>query len=306
MHFGDCMMKASQISMATSPCPKVFSEIRIENTNRCGYHCFFCPRDKMLRSQGTMSLDDLELVIRRVGRHGGIVDLHGFGEPLLDSDLIRKVELVSSAWPDAASRLFSTLGVPVAEDYFLNLARAGLGRVEVSYYGLTEETYRDIHGVSSRQVADENLLRLCSAKQEYPNLEIVIRTFPTHTQIRSPDTDSHREAFYRWLREHGVTLARARALHNYGAGRNYNQAGQEGPCSIVWGCRRRILQVTWDLSVIPCCFDFDAAVRFGNLRCHTLEEVFSSTAYLRFVQAHLEDRLSDYAPCVGCERCYQP
>ena len=88
----------------------VYDEVRIENTNHCGYKCFFCPREELSRAKGYMSLSDLDLVLDRVDDHRGQVDLHGFGEPLLDTLLPEKVRKVSSKWPEAKTRIISTLG----------------------------------------------------------------------------------------------------------------------------------------------------------------------------------------------------
>ena len=70
--------------------------------------------------------------------------------------------------------------------------------------------------------------------------------------------------------------------------------------------RRRILQVTWDLDVIPCCFDFNATVTFGNLREQSLAEIFAGETYRKFIEAHLANQIEVYPVCVGCERCFQP
>jgi molybdenum cofactor biosynthesis enzyme MoaA len=70
------------------------TEIRIESTNYCGYKCVFCPREKMTREQGVMSVDDFILVLRRIkelyGDYSEQIHLHGYGESLLDKGLPEK------------------------------------------------------------------------------------------------------------------------------------------------------------------------------------------------------------------------
>lgn len=289
------------------PHPLRFSEIRIENTNRCGYHCFFCPRDELTREQGFMPLEDLSLILDRVGTHSELVDLHGFGEPLLDKLLPEKIALIAARWPSAEPRFYSTLGVKVAPDYFTRLAEAGLRHVEVSFYGFDAPSYREAHGADRYEVARENLTRLCEAQRASGGrLNVVVRAFPKHDTIRQPGSTPERLAeFEHWLDDLGVNVLRERDLHNYGGGREYNTAGRGTPCSVVWGYRRRVLQVTWDLWVLPCCFDFNAEVRFGNLRSQSLAEIFSAPAYTEFIARHVEDRLESYPVCLKCERCYR-
>lgn len=289
------------------PHPLKFSEIRIENTNRCGYRCFFCPRDEHMREQGVMPLEDLRLVIDRVGEHAGLVDLHGFGEPLLDKSLPAKIALVSEHWPRAEPRFFSTLGVKVEPDYFSRLVDAGLRHVEVSFYGFDAESYERAHGRNLYAVARENLVRLCRAQVgSGGRLNVVVRAFPKHDDVKQPGANPERvREFHEWLDVLGVKVLRERELHNYGNGRRYNAAGESLPCSVVWGFRRRVLQITWSLDVIPCCFDFNAEVKFGNLRDRSLAEIFFGRPYSDFIQSHASNRLENYPVCRACERCHR-
>ena len=73
-------------------------------------------------------------------------------------------------------------------------------------------------------------------------------------------------------------------------------------CSVISGKRENILNITWDLNVIPCCYDFNATIPFGNLRKQSLEEIFSSSEYLTFVFAHRTDNLAAYPVCQNCEK----
>jgi MoaA/NifB/PqqE/SkfB family radical SAM enzyme len=253
-----------------------------------------------------MPLEDLEFVIKRVGWHEGLVDLHGFGEPLLDKLLPAKIALVASRWPLAEPRFYSTLGVKVEPEYFTRLVEAGLRHVEVSFYGFDRESYREAHGSNLYEVARENLTRLCAAAKAVGNLNVVVRAFPKHDTVKQPGAATRRvQEFHDWLDSLGVSVFRERELHNYGGGREYNAAGEELPCSVVWGFRRRVLQVTWDLHVIPCCFDFNAEVKLGDLRTQSLEEIFYGRVYAEFIQSHVDNRLDDYPVCKACERCYR-
>jgi radical SAM protein with 4Fe4S-binding SPASM domain len=254
-----------------------------------------------------MPLADLELVLDRVGEHSGVVDLHGFGEPLLDKLLVDKVSLIAARWPRAEPRFYSTLGVKVPVDYFARLIEAGLKYVEVSFYGFDADSYREAHGSGCYEVARQNLINLAAARQASgESLQVVVRAFPQHETVKQPGATAARmEEFRRWLDSLKIVVLRERDLHNYGSGRSYNSAGEREPCSVVWGFRKRVLQVTWDLHVIPCCFDFNAEIKLGNLRTQSLAELFDSPRYQKFIQSHIDDQLDDYPVCKACERCYR-
>ena len=106
----------------------------------------------------------------------------------------------------------------------------------------------------------------------------------------------------RWVKGLGFELHEWAYVHNYSSGRSYNQPNQERMCPVIDGKRKNILNITWDLNVIPCCFDFNATIRFGNLRNQTLEEIFLSPEYLSFVIAHKSNELSAYSVCQNCEK----
>jgi uncharacterized Fe-S cluster-containing radical SAM superfamily enzyme len=254
-----------------------------------------------------MTLEDLGLVLDRVGDHAGPIDLHGFGEPLLDRALIQKLELVRARWPQARPRIFSTLGVKVKPGYLRELVEAGLQSIEVSFYGFDRETYRQVHKADLYDLARANLIALCDAQRELAGrIDVVVRAFPSHPEVKQPGADAERiREFSDWLDTLGVAVLRERDLHNYGDGRTYNAVRSQLPCSVAWGFRRRVLQVTWDLHVIPCCFDSDAEVKLGNLRTQSLAEIFRSDFYQRFIQGHLDDRLEEYPVCLACDRCHK-
>jgi MoaA/NifB/PqqE/SkfB family radical SAM enzyme len=276
-----------------------FDEVRIENTNKCFYKCFFCPREKLSRPTGFMSTSDLRLVIERVGPHRGKVDLHGYGEPLLDPNLKEKVRLVRNLWPLSELRIYSTLGVELAADYFDELFDAGLDILEVSYYGRDEPEYRKIHGSGNYAVATLNLNRAIAANPHRVVLRLMPSSFKTDQVF---GLSSQRKILEHLAESSGVKVIRERALHNWGSGRKFNMPGNK-ICSVVSGYRSRVLQITWDLNVIPCCFDFNASIVLGNLRSHSVREILESHIYRLFIESHKSGSLEAYPVCAGCERC---
>lgn len=281
-----------------------FQEIRIENTNSCGYKCFMCPREKQTRPIGFMSVEDFSLVLERVGTFEGNVHLHGFGEPLLDRKLVQKIEVLKKKFPSSRAQIFTTLGVKVKEDCFMQLAEAGMNDLAISLYGFDRETYKKIHGFDGWEVVRRNLQLLSRAIQfSLGSLRAVIKV-PTEAVSSSlPIAQSPEKlAFYQWAKELGFAIGEWFSLHNYGDGRSYNAPNEEKMCPVIDGRRRNILNVTWDLNVVPCCFDFNATIRFGNLRENTLEEIFSSPEYFRFVLAHKMNDLAAYSVCQNCEK----
>ncbi len=281
-----------------------FQEIHIENTNSCGYKCVMCPRESQTRQIGFMSLKDFSFVLERIGQFQGVFHLHGFGEPLLDRQLVPKLRELKEKCPSSLGLIFSTLGVRIAEEnYFAKLLEAGLDAMVISLYGFTQEDYKKIHGYNGFELVKRNLQLLSDAMKHFPKFAATIKipssTLSSSLPVAQPP---ERIDFCRWVQQLGFNLGEWSYVHNYSNGRNYNLPNAERICPVISGKRKNILNITWDLSVIPCCYDFNATIPFGNLRTQSLEEIFSSPEYLAFVIAHQTGDINAYPVCQACEK----
>lgn len=282
----------------------VFQEIHIENTNSCGYKCVMCPRESQTRRIGYMPSDDFAFLLERIGPFKGVFHLHGFGEPLLDRHLIEKVEMITKKCPSASSLIFSTLGVRVKDDHFEKLLEAGLNMIVISLYGFNTVDYQKIHGNNGLELVKHNLESLSRAMQLFPStfkamIKIPSQTISSTLPIGQPTEEA---AFRSWANAHGFHIAEWGYVHNYSDGRHYNLPNSERMCPVIEGKRKSILNVTWDLNVIPCCYYYNATIPFGNLRHQSLEEIFSSPEYLAFILAHKSGDLTAYPVCGNCEK----
>lgn len=279
-----------------------FEQIRIENTNRCGYKCVMCPRDKHTRKQGIMSTEEFELVLDRIGPFKGELHLHGFGEALLDKNLPEKVRMAKKKMPEAIVGNYTTLGVPFKEGYFFDLVDSGIDVILVSCYGYTPETYKAIHGRDAFHIVKKNLETISKARA-FIDSSLKLEIIPSGEKmlLTLEAKKEPRALFEKWIESLGFSFTPERRLHNYGDGRSYNKP-EERLCPVVKEMRRSILQITWDLKVIPCCYDYNATIPFGDLKTESLEEIFNSASYKAFIKAHLTNNLQDYPICQNCEK----
>lgn len=279
-----------------------FDQIRIENTNACGYHCQMCPREKLTRSIGHMSLKDFEHLIAKFPGYQGQFHLHGYGEPLLDRLLGEKLTSLKALLPKSSAHLISTLGVRVKDDYFETLLAAGLDTFMISLYGYTPKTYKELHGFDGYERVRHNLRLLSKAKAAHPKHKAYVKLMHEGISSSLPVAgEKPRLEFEAFLRTLDFDIGYLPNLHNYGDGRNYNEPSTK-PCPVLSGDRQRNLQITWDLNVVPCCFDYNSSIIFGNLRTQTLEEIFNSPPYLQFLLSHKITNGNDFAICRTCER----
>ncbi len=261
-----------------------------------------CPREKLNRNLGIMPLKDFENVIKMFDNFKGEIHLHGYGEPLLDSCLIEKVKLARKYHPESIILFASTLGVKVEKGFFFSLIEAGISTIGVSFYGANKTSYKKIHGIDNFEIAFPNVKMLSYenslAKKRIP---IVILT-PDEAMLKA--VNLKKEDFSKIFNSSDYDFVNESHLHNYGYGRKYSNPKNRVMCSIVEGTRKDILQITWDLNVVPCCFDFNSSVVLGNLKNKSLQEIFISDDYKKFIEAHLYQNFKEYPLCQNCDRSF--
>ena len=283
-----------------------FQEIRIENTNHCGYRCAMCPREKHTRRKGIMPLEDFATIIQQFEDYTGEIHFHGYGEPLLDPLLSEKVHLAKELHPKSTRLFFTTLGARVKKGFFQSLSDAGLNQLIISCYGYNTHSYKQEHGVNTFTQVQANLNQMHAERNASQTPFQALLIGPDPSKITAFSDILQLQEFTLWIKDLGINYTPKMPQHNFGSGRTYNTPPNKGICSIVWGHRKEILQVTWDLKVIPCCLDFNASTVFGNLRTHTLQEIFSSPSYKDFIQSHQNNDLTLYPSCNNCERDFSP
>ncbi len=256
-----------------------FHTIQIEATNHCSYGCVVCPREKLSRPRGIMPIDDLQLVLERVGCHSGNVLLHGFGEAFLDASLPKKVALVHKRWPKCWIVLTSTLGSMSSPDMLKSVCEAGLNKLDVSFYGYTRETYKRIHGVDCFETVLKRLKAVAEIRLRTGNPQEVLIKLEDFGELKaercSQSDIEERNSFKQMVEAWGFSWYEA-GLSNYGSGRLFNRPGGQQPCSVVWGYFRGWLEIDWQLSVTPCCHDFNSDV---------ISETFIRTRSRKFLMA---------------------
>ncbi len=254
-----------------------------------------------------MPISDFAQIIRQIPFLKGQMHLHGYGEPLLDKGLNEKIKLAKTQTV-LTTFIITTLGVEMDDVELENLLAAALDTMMISFYGATPESYKSVHRVDKLELVKKNLRTLAylkAAKGYKTNTTIKISAPSSSGPFKIPGKlDEETRAMNEFIHEMnflGYNLGSIQHLHNYGDGRAYNKP-QEKLCPVINGKRKGILNITWDLNVIPCCFDFNSSIIFGNLKNQTLEEIFNGEPYKRFVNSHLNGDLKDYPVCQNCEK----
>jgi radical SAM protein with 4Fe4S-binding SPASM domain len=136
--------------------------LSIEPTSRCNLKCDFC----FLHSRQAHSIKekkDMDMTVfneiiekTKVLDRLKVVYLVGYGEPLLNPNIVEMVKITKTA-NIADQILIATNGVFLTGDKFKQLAEAGLSRIKVSLDTFTPEKFRELKGADVGRTVVKNL-----------------------------------------------------------------------------------------------------------------------------------------------------
>ena len=149
--------------------------ITIEPTNCCNLKCPLCLTgiESLGRPKGKMTLGQFEAIIDEIKGYVLRLEIAGCGEPFLNPDLCKMIRYASDAgvWVH-----LDTNGILInTEQKVCELINSGLGLLNMSIDGASQETYEEYRVGGKLQVVIKNLKLLIEEKvrQDGPYPEIV-------------------------------------------------------------------------------------------------------------------------------------
>jgi wyosine [tRNA(Phe)-imidazoG37] synthetase (radical SAM superfamily) len=255
------------------------NEIRFETTTKCNYNCIICPRERFIRKKETMPLEQFKRLLEKVLNNTNQYDtvtFSGFGEPLLDPTLDEKIRFVKEKNLHA---LILSNGSLLTVKRFDELEQLGVKSIRISFYGMTPQSYSQIHGISdlSRfEKIKETITKIAETRQ---STEIIL-TYNIVEGINSEDTQ-------KWIDywKDRVDLIEVWKPHNWVDGRTCRQVQDEKlkTCGRPWNTP---LQIQVDGTVNMCCFDYNGKLLLGDLNTQTLDQIFLSDNFKKILHCH--------------------
>jgi MoaA/NifB/PqqE/SkfB family radical SAM enzyme len=225
------------------------------------------------------------------------------GEPLLDKYLDERIKYVKTIRPEWEVEMY-TNGVFLTPERYESLKAAGLDYLSVSLNAVSQEQHERIMGIKGKfQTVVDNLNYAIKSG----GVDIQIKAVLNHDTF----TRDHQMDFYlTWGIKHHPDVkegyGRCVVERNWaGSNRTIENVGPNGPDFDPNECCSRAveqLSILWDGIVTPCCFRPLKTEIFGDLKKQTIREVYNSDVYLKFREAHIENRAADYDFCAGCTR----
>jgi wyosine [tRNA(Phe)-imidazoG37] synthetase (radical SAM superfamily) len=306
-----------------SPDPIVYN---IETTNACNMRCEMCPRTTMMtRPVETMRPELFEKIVaqlrpfsadtwRRWERfvadeydiHQGdvsenhfflliiprVIQLHGYGDPLLDHNLARYVKLLSDSGLES---YFSCNPANIDMDRTEEMFKSGLGYIKYSVESVDDRRHKEIRGdASDFSESYARILRLLELKQQHGyQTVIVITMLDLNRENQKEDYDRLREAF----------AGRDVYLYLKSEDQQWYRKDYHGTQSVHWGecCKHPWMSMTIKSNgeACMCMEDFDNEIVLGDARRQDLRDIWNGDAYRTFRQDHF-----DVTPGLKCsEQC---
>jgi radical SAM protein with 4Fe4S-binding SPASM domain len=274
--------------------------LNIEVTNKCNLRCSICP-NKEGDSFGFMDIGFLGKIIEenRDVLVGQAVFLHFGGEPLLHPDLPAIIKLLKK---NGIRTMLSTNGTLLDDAISFDLMEAGLDYIVFSFDGYTRKTYEDIRRGANFDAVKRNILNFLKIKEE--------NGFGITTQIQFVKTKTNAGEIDDFIEEWKKTninhiniksfCTRAGRVENIEEfslrGRKDSMPSKRCPCFSLW----ETLIILWNGDVLACCQDLKNEFKLGNLREHTLTDLWNSPL---LVEARRKQIKGDFSmsPCSRCD-----
>lgn len=287
----------------------------IETTNACNMRCAMCPRTTMMtRRIETIEPELFEKIVAQLrpfpadtwrrweqfvadkyGIRDGhvsenhffllviprVIQLHGYGDPLLDRNMARYVKLLSDAGLES---YFSCNPANIDMDRTVEMFENGLGYIKYSVESVDDSRHKEIRGEASDfSQSYAHILRLLELKEQrgYPTV-IVITMLDLNRENQQEDYRRLREAF------------RGRDVYLYlkSEDQQWYRKDYHGTQSVHWSecCKHPWMSMTIKSNgeACMCMEDFDNEIVLGDARRRSLADIWNGGAYRRFRQDHFD------------------
>lgn len=299
--------------------------VAIETTNKCNATCWFCPITEgskrppsdgaaliqlgkrnqpvpeappedgttfnlMKRETGYMDdalfekiIDDCsQFPLRRIEPY-----LHG--EPFMDRKILDRIEYINRKLPRTEVHLF-TNGSLLTKKTVDRLKELDIASLVISLNTAMPEKYNAIMGLDWKKT----LANLERVAEENRSTKKVADRFVMRMTAPKETTDAEIAKFRKLARRMGARAVIV-SLHNYKGDINSERPVPQFPCYFV-----NDLDILYDGNTALCCMDHDGDYSWGDVKTHSVLEVFNSPVAKRYRKLMREDRRSELTPCSDC------
>lgn len=274
----------------------------IEPTAVCNLRCPQCPvgLETLIRPQGNMKFEEYKKIIDDIADYTWVLLLYFQGESFINPDILKMIDY---AYEKKIFTVISTNGTRLANLQFArDLAASKLGRLILSVDGATEETYKIYRQAGHFHRVTRGIRQFMEARNEagkkfpWADLQFIVMRHNEHEMesirqlgkelgvdrviFKSPQIYDFENA------EETLPLNPKYRRYEKQNGTYRLKGSYSGYCKKIWYGSA----ITWDKTVIPCCFDKDAEFPLGKAGEQTFEEIWAGENYHKFRQLVVKKR----------------
>ncbi len=271
--------------------------ISLENTTLCAGNCIMCVRNRYKGPLANMNQELFEKAVNEAVEWGGVemVMLTGFGEPLMDPEIERKLLYVKEKFPRIKVAL-TTTGHRL-QGHLLDVICTYLDEISFSMYGMNKKTYEYVHGGSL--VFEENKKNIDNllAREKRPYVIVSYIDLPDNH-----DDIEEWKKYYEGKADQVNIWKRHRWPHSDDRDFSFKQCS---PCRCLRLDTLNGLYIKVNGEVSPCCFDYNTELSLGNINQYTLEEIINGPVLNKLRLMQEEDSLRNSSMiCGDCDQVY--
>jgi radical SAM protein with 4Fe4S-binding SPASM domain len=284
--------------------------VSLEPTTSCNLRCPECPSGlrSFTRPTGMMDAGLAFSLIDQLNKDILYLIFYFQGEPFLNPSLLKMIKYASKKKIYTA---ISTNAHYITEEVAEHIVRSGLDRLIVSLDGITQEVYEQYRVGGNINKVFEGVKNIQAAKEKlHSKTPYTVYQFLVTAQNEHQVVDAKAMA-----KRSGIPVAfKTAQIYNYEEGSplipkqsrysryRQNKDGRyriknklENHCWRLWNSS----VITWDGSIVPCCFDKDAHFKMGDARQMTFKNIWKSQAYQYFRGSVLKSR-KEIDICKNC------
>jgi radical SAM protein with 4Fe4S-binding SPASM domain len=258
-----------------------------------------CPRSyQMTRPQGFMDIGLFQKIIDDYTTSSSLASqeelwLHHFGESLLHPQFDEAISYASSR---GLKPSLSLNPLALTQERAVRILKARPYLLYLSFDGFDEESFSYLRGVKGQfENSKENALNFLQLKISM-NSDVIVTISAINIPGRKKIIDEIRSF---WEHQAGVNLFLCKEFVDFnGAIENISNMMKEEPFEF---CNKphEYLTITWDGTVVPCCYDFDQLYPLGNINNESLTEIWNGSK-MRSLRQEFDEKKITNKLCATC------
>ena len=268
--------------------------LQIEPTSTCNYRCVFCYQtDNVFNKKsngfmGHMALDMFKKVIDQAENNVEFISIASRGEPLMCPDIIPMLKYTSGKFLNLK---LNTNASVLDEKKIHAILEGGVKTLVFSADAAEPKSYSKLRVNGKLETVLKNIKKFKEIKEKnYKDSKIITRV--SGVKVSNDQNIDNMETFW------GDVVDQV-AFVDYVPWENVYDSREtkiNKPCSDLW----RRMFVWWDGKINPCDVDYKSDLEVGNINNSDLSQAWTSNAYKKLRENHLNNLRKNIHPCNKC------